>query len=51
MPNPLAITPAETIPPKKIIILAAGRVDNWHYKGFDLLIRAYAKAISTFFGK
>lgn len=48
MPNPLAITPAETIPPKKIIILAAGRVDNWHYKGFDLLIRAYAKAISTF---
>ena len=47
MPNPLAITPTETVPPKKNIILAAGRVDNWHVKGFDLLIRAWARVVTS----
>lgn len=47
MPNPLAITPSATVPSKKNVILAAGRVDNWHYKGFDVLIRAWARVVSS----
>ena len=47
MPNPLAIQPVEGIPNKKKVLLAAGRLDVWHYKGFDVLIRAYAKAVSS----
>lgn len=43
MPNPLALLPTESIPNKKKTILAAGRVDNWHVKGFDVLIRAWGR--------
>lgn len=43
MPNPLLFEGISTIPPKKNVILAAGRVDNWYVKGFDLLIRAFGK--------
>ena len=43
MPNPLVIEPVKEIPIKKKVILAAGRVDNWHVKGFDVLIRAFGK--------
>ena len=39
--NPLAYKPASSLPFKKKIILAAGRLDAWHYKGFDLLINAW----------
>ena len=45
MPNPLALLPTESIPNKKKTILAAGRVDNWHVKGFDVLIRAFSKLV------
>ena len=45
MPNPLALLPTESIPNKKKTILAAGRVDNWHVKGFDVLIRAFGKLV------
>lgn len=48
MPNPLSLQPVEAVPGKKKVVLAAGRLDVWHYKGFDLLIRAYAKAVSSF---
>ncbi len=48
MPNPLAIQPVEVIPDKKKVLLAAGRLDVWHYKGFDVLIRAWAKVVSSF---
>ena len=44
MPNPLSMPPAESIKPnKKKRILAAGRLNIWHCKGFDLLIKAWAQ--------
>lgn len=43
MPNPLAFAPLETLPIKEKVIVASGRLDAWHYKGFDLLIEAWAK--------
>ena len=43
LPNPLALTPAIELPFKKKIILATGRLDAWHYKGFDILIKSWAK--------
>ncbi len=42
MPNPLAFTPAETVPPKTKTILAVGRLDIWHCKGFDILLKAWS---------
>ena len=41
MPNPLLLTPVEEIPQKEKVVLAAGRVDSWHYKGFDILLQAW----------
>jgi len=43
MENPLALKPIENLSSRKKIILASGRVDNWHYKGFDVLIRAWGR--------
>ncbi len=43
MPNPLLLKPVEEIPPKENDVLAAGRVDSWHYKGFDVLIKSWKK--------
>ena len=43
--NPLAMEPIENISPRKKVILASGRVDNWHYKGFDVLIRAFGNLV------
>lgn len=51
MPNPLTFTPVTVMPggglfngesmiQKEKVILAAGRLDNWRYKGWDLLIQA-----------
>lgn len=45
MPNPLVIEPVKQKPAKRNVILAAGRVDNWHVKGFDVLIRAFGKLV------
>lgn len=42
MPNPLSIVPTKTFIRKNNTVLAAGRLDDWHYKGFDVLIRAWA---------
>ena len=54
MPNPLSLTPLsisvggsmtndEGEPVyKRPFVLAAGRLDAWHYKGFDLLLKAWA---------
>ena len=42
MPNPLALEPIFSIAHSNNVILAAGRLDDWHCKGFDVLIRAWA---------
>lgn len=41
MPNPLTLEPANDVPKKKKIILAAGRLAAWEVKGFDVLIKAW----------
>ena len=41
LPNPLAFEPVKIIPQKEKIILASGRFEAGHYKGFDLLIKAF----------
>ena len=41
MPNPLLLKPVKDIPQKERIVLDAGRVDSWHYKGFDILLQAW----------
>lgn len=46
MPNPLAFNPVnrqELAVGRRKEIVTAGRLDVWHYKGFDILIRAWAK--------
>ena len=43
MPNPLFLKPVKEIPSKEKTALAAGRVDDWHYKGFDVLLHAWSK--------
>lgn len=46
--NPLALTPVDEFPSKSKTIIAVGRIDAWHYKGFDLLIDAWSKVASRF---
>ena len=43
LPNPLSFIPAKQMPVKEKIVLASGRLDDWHCKGFDVLLRAWAK--------
>lgn len=43
LPNPLTYNPVCNIPKKDNIILAAGRLDVWYIKGFDLLIEAWGQ--------
>lgn len=47
MPNPLALEPVKDMPLKEKIILAAGRLDDWHCKGFDVLIKAWEKIVKS----
>jgi GalNAc-alpha-(1->4)-GalNAc-alpha-(1->3)-diNAcBac-PP-undecaprenol alpha-1,4-N-acetyl-D-galactosaminyltransferase len=53
MPNPLALQPLNwtgegwktedgTLIKKRPIVLAAGRLEDWHLKGFDLLLKAWS---------
>ena len=39
MHNPLFLEPVDEVSPKEKIVLAVGRIDDWHYKGFDILIK------------
>ena len=48
MPNPLALQPTCGIQHKKHTIIAAGRLDDWHYKGFDVLVKAWALIAQQF---
>lgn len=41
--NPLSIKPVDNVPPKKNIILAAGRLCCGYTKGFDVLIEAFSR--------
>ena len=41
--NPLFFHPVSCISPKDNIILAVGRLDAWHCKGFDILIKVWRK--------
>lgn len=43
MPNPLALQPIKSIVSREKRLLAVGRLDGWHVKGFDVLIRAWAR--------
>lgn len=43
LPNPLAFDPVKTIPKKDKIIFAAGRLDVMEVKGFDVLVKGWAK--------
>jgi len=50
LPNPLALEPVDSVPQKEKIVLAVGRKDAWHYKGFDVLIKAWAQVSHDAFG-
>ena len=41
MPNPVTFTAAKELPQKEKVILAAGRLNDWKYKGWDILIKAW----------
>lgn len=41
--NPLFATPLDHIPDKEKVVLAVGRINEWHVKGFDVLIKAWRK--------
>jgi glycosyltransferase involved in cell wall biosynthesis len=43
MPNPLTFETVKEVPDKDKYLLAAGRVSDWHYKGFDILVEAWGK--------
>lgn len=45
--NPLSLTPLSKTINRKNIIFAVGRLNDWHYKGFDVLIRAWARVVSS----
>lgn len=43
MPNPLCLPVIYSVPKKDKVVLAAGRIDAWFYKGFDVLVKAWSK--------
>lgn len=47
MPNPLLLPQVTKIPSKQRVVLSAGRLDAWHYKGFDVLIRAWNEVVKS----
>lgn len=42
IPNPLPFAPLATKTVRENSILAAGRLDSWHHKGFDTLLEVYS---------
>lgn len=50
MPNPLSMSPVQSVPQKHKVAFAVGRLDGWYVKGLDVLIRAFGKLVqgSTF---
>ena len=47
LPNPTFLTPLKNVPSKQNIVLAAGRLDAWRVKGFDVLIEAWGKLVDS----
>jgi len=51
MPNPLALHPiklnSNDFNQRERIIVAAGRIDAWYYKGFDVLIKAWGNLMKN----
>lgn len=47
MPNLLTYIPAEKIPEKECFVLAAGRIDQWQCKGWDILLKAWGRLHAT----
>lgn len=47
LPNPTFLKPLEDLPQKDNIVLAAGRLDGWHVKGFDVLIKAWGNLMKN----
>lgn len=47
MPNPLPLVPIQNVLAAKKKVLAVGRLDDWHCKGFDVLIKAFAKLVQS----
>lgn len=43
MPNPVTFTAVKELPQKEKVILAAGRLTDWKYKGWDILIKAWGQ--------
>lgn len=43
MPNPLCLKSLKEVPQKEKTVLAVGRLNAWHVKGFDLLLKAWAR--------
>ena len=48
IPNPLSMVPAVRIPIKKKTVLAVGRMEAWHVKGFDILIDAWSQICNKY---
>jgi len=48
MPNPLSTVPTDSIEGKQKQLIAAGRLESWHVKGFDILIKAWGKIASAY---
>lgn len=48
LPNPLFCIPVNSVPTKNKIVLAAGRLNGWYVKGFDLLIEAWGRICSQY---
>jgi len=48
LPNPLTFKPVKCNPLKEKVILAAGRLNMWHCKGFDILLKAWSEIYTKF---
>lgn len=47
IPNPLSFPPIDSVEDKIPCVLAAGRLDGWYVKGFDLLIKAWGRIMNS----
>ena len=48
MPNPCRINPSVESSERQKVVFTAGRVDDWHIKGYDLLLQAWALIWKSF---